>query len=64
MKKNISSKEQEMVVREEMTCYQRRINESGITRIMMQQTLNEECITLIESKEQVLEKVKNHFRNL
>lgn len=64
MKKKNKSDEEISAVREEAVYYQCRGNKEGIVRMISQKTLDEECMTLAESRELILKKVHNHFRNL
>lgn len=64
MKKNSKKKQDNndnMTLKEEITSYYRKPSYDGITRIVSQTELNTECITLQESKELILEKIKQHF---
>lgn len=62
MKKK-SKKEESSNVREEMICYQHRVDRDGVTRMVTQEVLDNECITLAESKKRIIEKVHNHYCN-
>lgn len=64
MKKKNKSDEKISVAREEAAYYQHRSDKVGVTRMISQKTLDEECMTLAESKDLLLKKVHNHFRNL
>lgn len=50
MKKKNKSDEEISAVREEAVYYQCRGNKEGIVRMISQKTLDEECMTLAESK--------------
>lgn len=64
MKKKNKSEEEVLMAREEMACYQRRAVRDGVTRFVSQSTLEEECLSLAESKKRMVEKVHNHFRKV
>ena len=60
MKKKNKS-EEAPIVREEMTSYQHRTDKIGVTRMISQTVLDEECMTITESKGRILEKIHNQF---
>lgn len=64
MKKENKPDKVKSIAREEVVYYQRRIDKGGVTHTISQKTLNEECMTVAESKELLLKKIHNHFHNL
>ena len=62
MKKK-NKKEESSNVREEMIGYQHRVDRDGVTRMVTQEVLDNECISLAESKRKIIEKVHNHYSN-
>ncbi|MCS2582916.1 hypothetical protein NXY00_05520 [Bacteroides sp. BFG-551] len=46
----------------EYGAYARRRDNAEVSLMITQETLDEECIALSESKNRILEKVHNHFR--
>lgn len=64
MKNKNKTEEFPTIARDEMVYYQRSANSDGGTRMISQKTIDEECISLEESKKRMTEKIHNHFRNL
>lgn len=64
MKNKNRTEEFPTIAREELAYYQRSANSEGVTRMVSQKTLDEECMSLEESKKRMMEKIHNHFRNL
>lgn len=62
-KKELKKKQESQAVKESLCEYQSKLVPEGITRLITQDKLDKECMTIEKSKALILEKVYSYFHH-
>lgn len=52
----------DILAKEPIMMYQRNLSDNGVTRMISKAALQQECLSLEESKNKILDKVHRHFQ--